>query len=331
MSKLMRELKEAEQRRKAEENPLAAERDGEAAALAWLAEEMRGTAKATEAQETQREAQEVARRRADAEAAAVEQARARLKAEIAARALTLERVALERDNERQARQRQEAEELTLAEAQRREQAAVDLRTAIAARLKRETQAKAVAEARVASEQAALQAANEKIQLERSLEATSLSRIAAERDATYLAEQRAAREAEAARAKAARIEADSQLRQATAAAQQATEELDNFDHPTVLIDPDTTELAEAAAPPPRPPFKGIGVAAGLVAGIALGWLSVGLFGSPEAPPPVAQPAPTAIAAAHELRLDTDVEAFASRAATADFQDSSRRLVNPSATQ
>jgi hypothetical protein len=306
MSKLMRDLAEAEERRKSEENRLAAERDGEADALAWLAEEARGTAKATEIQETQRAAQEVARRRAEAEAAAIQQARARLKAETAARALTLERVALERDAERLAQQRREAEELALAEARRREQAAAELRVAIAARLKRETQAKESTDARVASEQAAVQAANERIQMERSLEAIALSRRAAEQDFAQLAEQRALREAEAIQAGVVRREAEAELHPAVDGA-------DNFGHPTVLAElPETktaSVAAEASPPPPLP--KMVAAVAGLVVGVALGWLCAEQFGATSAPQPLAQPAPKPTLA-QELRLDTDAEAFGRRA-------------------
>jgi hypothetical protein len=307
MSKLMRDLAEAEERRKSEENRLVAERDAEAAALTWLAEEARGTAKATEIQETQRAAQEVARRRADAEAAAIEQARARLKAETAARALTLERVALERDAERLAQQRREAEELALAEARRREQAAAELRVAIAARLKREAQAKEVADARVASEQAAVQAANERIQMERSLEAIALSRRAAEQDVAQLAEERALREAEAIQAGVVRREAETPL-------PQVADGSDNFGHPTVLAELPETQVAkvaeETSAPPPPLPKMVVAVA-GLVVGIALGWLCAEQFGTTSVPQPLAQPVPAPILA-QGLHLDTDAEAFGRRA-------------------
>lgn len=315
MSKLMRDLAEAEERRKSEENRLVAERDGEAAALAWLAEEARGTAKATEVQEVQRAAQEVARRRAEAEAAAVEQARARLKAETAARALTLERVAIERDAERLAQQRREAEELALAEARRREQAAADLRVAIAARLKRETQAKDLAEARVASEQAALQAANDKIQMERSLEATYLSRVAAERDVAQLAEQRVRRDAEAALVETARRGAEAQLRPAAGVGEQPeADEMDSFGQTTVMADRPKTEVAEVADEnPSSPPPLSLWVVAvaGLVLGVALGWLGAEQFGVTAPPQLASKPAPKPTPT-QELRLDADVEAFGSRA-------------------
>jgi hypothetical protein len=315
MSKLMRDLAEAEERRKSEENRLVAERDGEAAALAWLAEEAHGTAKATEVQDTQRAAQEVARRRAEAEAAAVEQARARLKAETAARALTLERVALERDAERLAQQRREAEELALAEARRREQAAADLRVAIAARLKRETQAKDLAEARVASEQAALQAPNDKIQMERSLEATYLSRVAAERDVAQLAEQRVRREAEAALVETARRGAEAQLRPAAGVGEQPeADEMDSFGQTTIMADRPKTEVAEVAEEnPSSPPPLSLWVVAvaGLVLGIALGWLGAEQFGVTAPPQSTSKPAPK-LTPTSELRLDTDVESFGSRA-------------------
>jgi hypothetical protein len=311
MSNLMRDLAEAEERRKSEENRLAAERDAEAAALTWLAEEARGTARATEVQEVQRAAQQVARRRADADAAAVEQARARLKAETAARALTLERVALERDAERQAQQRREAEELALAEARRREQAAAELRVAIAARLKRETQAKELADARVASEQAALQSANDKIQMERSLEATVLSRVAAERDVTHLTEQRVRREAEAALVETERRSAEAQLQLRPAAGvgeQPEADELDGFGQTTVMADQPKTKVAEVAEEqslPPPPLSWWVVAGAGLVLGIALGWLGAEQFGATWAPIPT----PTLT---QELRFDTNAEAFGRRA-------------------
>ena len=219
----------------------------------------------------------------------------------------------------------------MAETRRREMAATDLRAAIAARLDRERQLKELADARAASEQAALQAANEKIQMERSLEATALSRVAAERDVAQLAGQRTLREAEAARAEAARREAEAQLRLAAAAAQQATDELSCFDHPTVLVDQDATEVAHEKAVPPRALPWWIATVAALVLAIALWWLGAEQFGAttaPTPPPPTPTPITTAI---QELRLDTDVEAFGRRTATADSQDSSLRLVSPSATQ
>jgi hypothetical protein len=317
MSKLMRDLKDAEQRRKSEDDQLAADRDGEAAALAWLAGEASGTARATDIQETQREAQEVARRRADAEAAAIEQARVRLKADIAARAMTLERVALERGNERLAQQRLEAEELALAEARRRELALSDLRDAVAARLERETQAREAAEKRAASEEAALRAANDKLQMERSIEATALSRAAAEHDATQLAQKRAQRQAEAAKAEVARCEAEAQLRLAAEAA--ATVECDRFDQPTVMGDYVASEVAGEAAPPHSLSWQIAAVAAVLVLGIALGWLGAEQY-SATAVPKISP----------DLRFDADVEAFGLRAAKADYE-SSLRLVSPRAIQ
>ncbi|MBU1236641.1 MAG: hypothetical protein KJ634_11575 [Gammaproteobacteria bacterium] len=339
MSKLIRDLKEAEQRRKAEDDQLAADREGEAAALAWLADEANGTARATEIRETQREALEVARRRAKAEAAAIEQARARLKADIAARTLTAERIALERDNERLARQRQEAEEQALAEARRREQAAADLRDAIAARLKRETEALAVAEARAQSEQAAVQAANEKTQMERSLEAVEMSRVAAERDAADLAKQRGDRENEAAQAKAARREVQAHLRQMAAQAHGPSTRPAGLDQPTVQMDSSNAAIVDQLedSAPSRRGYLVPGVAlAALLLGTALGWL-VATESQPPATAVVAAPAPlpatTPAPPPATLRLETDAEAFGRRVATADFQDqdSNRRLINPSAIQ
>jgi hypothetical protein len=327
VSKLMHDLTEAERQRKAEETRVATERDGEADALAWLADEMRGTAKATEVQETQRVAQEVARRRADAEAAAVEQARARLKAETTARALTLERVALERDNERLAKQRFEAEELALAESRRREQASADLRDAIAARLKSETRAKEAAEARLASERAALLAAEEKIKAENAMEATALARAAMERDTASLAEQRLKREDEAARAEAARREAEAEQAQAGARAQELTAQLGSIEDPTVPAG------TAPEMPPPTirsrfpPPYV---LAGGVLAGVALGWLTAGLFDQ-AAVPPVAASNVQGRPPVTVLHLDKNIESFGSRAAAADAQDSSLRLVSPSATQ
>lgn len=227
------------------------------------------------------------------------------------------RLAIERAAERLARQREQLEEQGLAEAQRREQAAADLRDAVAARLKRESQAQALAEARVASEQAALAAANEKIQLERSLEAAALARVAAERDAARLAEQRIQRRLEAAQAESARRDAEAQLNAAVAAVRLAGDRLDRLGPPT--------EPAEATAPVtdgdgpmamPRPSWR---VAVAIV--VALGLLLAGLAAWQRSlAPAVAGP-----------RLDTDAEGFARRAAKADFQESSRRLVNPSAIQ
>jgi hypothetical protein len=57
---------------------------------------------------------------------------------------------------------------------------------------------------------------------------------------------------------------------------------------------------------------------LVTGVLLGWLAAAKLG-------------TGTADVAALRLDTDAEAFGRRAATADFQDSSRRRVSPSAIQ
>ncbi len=337
MSKLIRDLKEAEQRRQSGNEQLAADREGEAAALAWLADEANGTARAMEVQETQREALEVAQRRAKAEAAAIEQARARLKADIAARTLTAERIALERDNERLARQRQVAEELALGEARRREQAAADLRDAIAARLKRETEAQAVAEARVQSEQAAVAAANEKAQMERSLEAIEMSRVAAEHDAAVVAEQRGDREKEAELAKAARREVQAQLRRVTAQARGPTTRPAGLDQPTVQMGSSNAAIADrlADSPPSRRGYLVPGVAlVALILGAASGWLAATDDQPPvveavAAPVPVAIPAPPSAT----LRLETDIEAFGRRVATADFQDqdSNRRLNNPSAIQ
>lgn len=328
MSKLMRDLTEAEKQRKADECRVATERDGEADALAWLADEIRGTAKATDVQEVQRTAQEVARRRAEAEAAAVEQARARLKAETAARALTLERVALERDNERLAKQRYEAEELALAESRRREQANADLRDAIAARLKSETRAKEAAEARLVSERAALRAAEEKIQAENALEATTLARVAMERDTAALAEQRLQREDDAARAEAVRREAEVDLAQASTRAQELTAQLGSIEDPTLPgglppgktpdMSPTTTTLR------PLSPYV---LAGGMLVGLALGWLTAGLFDTVPASASATEVKPPVIV----FRFDADVETFGNRAAAADAQDSSLRLVSPSATQ
>jgi hypothetical protein len=324
----MRDLTEAEKQRKAEQERLAAEREGEATALAWLADEMQGTAKATDVQEVQRAAQDVARRRAEAEAAAVEQARARLKAETAARALTLERVALERDTERLARQRREEEELALAETRRREQASADLRDAIAARLKSESAAREAAETRLMSEREALAAANEKIKLERSLEATALARIAIERDTVAMAEQRLRRQEEAAQAEAVRRAAEADLSQTGVRAQELTARLGSIEDPTVQ-----TGLAPAEAPEGSPatsepravsPYV---VAGGVLVGVALGWLTAGLFDPGSTPISVAEAKPAIVT----LRFDTDIDTFGSRAAAADAQDSSLRLVSPSATQ
>ena len=324
----MRDLTEAEKQRKAEENRVANERDGEADALAWLADEMRGTARATEVQEAQRAAQDVARRRADAEAAAVEQARARLKAETAARALTLERVALERDNERLAKQRYEAEELALAESRRREQANADLRDAIAARLKSETRAKEAAEARLVSERAALRAAEDKIQVEHALEATTLARAAMERDTAALAEQRLQRADEAARAEAVRREAEADLTQASARAQELTAQLGSIEDPTVpgsLPASRTPEVSPTATT--RRPLSPYVLAGGVLAGLALGWLTAGLFD----PVPASASATESKSPITVFRFDTDHESFANRAAAVGAQDSSLRLVSPSATQ
>jgi len=230
------------------------------------------------------------------------------------------RIAIERDAERLAQQRQQLEERALAEAQRREQAAADLRAAVAARLKREAQARAFAEARVASEQAALAAANDKIQMERSLEANALSRAAAERDAAQLAEQRLQREMEAARAEAARREAEAQLRAAAAAARQANDKLDSLGPPTVpagsTVNQEVEFAAETPEAPPRPSWR-ISAAIAVAVCLGLGWFAAtqsGLGGRVVA-----------------LRLDTDAQGFARRAATADFQDSNRRRVNPTAIQ
>jgi hypothetical protein len=218
------------------------------------------------------------------------------------------RLAIERAAERLARQREQLEEQALAEAQRREQAAADLRDAVAARLRRETQAQALAEARANSEQAALAAANEKIQMERSLEAAALARVAAERDAAKLAEQRMQRQIEARQAEAARREAELQLQAAAAAAQQASEAAG----PVSAAEP----AADILPSPPRPSWR-VAVLIVLLLGAGVGGLAAWQRSSA---PPVAT-----------LRLDTDAEGFARRAARADFQDSSRRLVNPSAIQ
>jgi hypothetical protein len=232
--------------------------------------------------------------------------------------LAAERAAIERDAGRLAWQRQQLEEQALVEAQRREQAAADLRDATAARLKRENQARELAEARLASEQAALQAANDKIQMERSIEASTLSRVAAERDAARLAAQRALREEEAARAEAARRDAETQLRQAAAAAQQAGDRLDVFGPSTVPADA-PARPAPGVESPPRPGRATwpLALAATLLMGVLAGWLAAVKLGTVES--------------AAALRLDTDAEAFGRRAATADFQDSSRRRVSPSAIQ
>ena len=324
----MRDLTEAEKQRKAEENRVATERDGEADALAWLADEMRGTAKATDVQEVQRTAQEVARRRAEAEAAAVEQARARLKAETAARALTLERVALERDNERLAKQRYEAEELALAESRRREQATADLRDAIAARLKSETRAREAAEARLVSERAALRAAEEKIQAENALEATTLARAAMERDTVLLAEQRLQREEEAARAEAVRREAEADLALASTRAQELTAQLGSIEDPTEPVGLPAGKMPEVApATTTSRPISLYVLAGGVLVGVALGWLTASMFDPVSASASATEAKPPLTV----LRFDTDVAAFGNRAAAADAQDSSLRLVSPSATQ
>jgi len=232
--------------------------------------------------------------------------------------LAAERAAIERDAGRLARQRQQLEEQALADAQRREQAAADLRDATAARLKREVQARALAEARVASEQAALQAANEKIQMERSLEANALSRVAAERDAAQLAAQRALREAEAARAEAARREAEAQLREAAAAAQNAGDRFDALGPPTVPADAPARPVPDVESPAqPRRAAWPLALAATLLLGMLAGWFAATKPGGTEG--------------AATMRLDADIEAFGRRAATADFQDSSRRRVSPSAIQ
>lgn len=227
------------------------------------------------------------------------------------------RLAIERAAERLARQREQLEEQALAEAQRREQAAADLRDAVAARLKREAQAQALAEARVASEQAALAAANEKIQMERRLEAAALARVAAEREAARLAEQRVQRRQEAAQAEAARREAEAQLMAAAAAVQQAGDHLERLGPPTLPASPAPTAADDGShASMPHPSWR---VAAAIV--LVLGLLLAG----------VAAWQRGAVPAAASLRLDTDAEGFARRAAKADFQESSRRLVNPNAIQ
>ena len=354
MSKLMRELAEAEERRKAEDEQLASDREGEAAALAWLADEVRGTAKATETENAQREAQEVARRRIEAEAAAVEQARARLKAEIAARAATLERVALERDRRRIAEQLIEAESMALAEAERREQAAAALRDAIAARLESEKQAKAAADARVAIEQAALQATNEKIRMERDLEATTLARTAAERDAVLLAEQNQQFDADLAEAEDARREAEFMLGEATTPGTPMARPLAVLEDPTIQVgmpvyDPGGSDLP---AVPAKAHSAWPYIAAGaLLAGVAIGWMTAGGFDSepPAIPAPEAvvvtstAPVPPAAEAPATLNLDADFEAFGRRveapaapepapsSTPQESQDNSLRRVNPSASQ
>lgn len=75
--------------------------------------------------------------------------------------------------------------------------------------------------------------------------------------------------------------------------------------------------DGGSPPmPNPSWR---VAAAIV--VALGLLLAG----------VATWQRSSVPSAATLRLDTDAEGFARRAAQADFQESSRRLVNPSAIQ
>jgi hypothetical protein len=62
---------------------------------------------------------------------------------------------------------------------------------------------------------------------------------------------------------------------------------------------------------------VAAAIALVVCAGLGWFAATKVGSSER--------------VATLRLDTDAEGFGRRAATADFQDSSRRRVSPSAIQ
>lgn len=319
MSKLMRDLKEAEQRRMSEDDQLAEDREGEAAALAWLASEASGTAKATEIQETQREATEVARRRAEAEAAAIEQARARLKADMAARTMTLERIALERNNERLAQQRREAEELALAEAKRRAEALAELRTAIGLRLQREKEANAVAAERAAAEEGVTQAANDNLEMERSIEEIVSSRETAKRDARRFGQRRTLRGLEPKLG--------------------SSEGFGDLEQPTVMVGMDADDTADAtgateevAERSDSPMWRIAAAVAVFALGVFIGWLGAEPSATPPAEPVAAvEPVvPAAPPPSFELRLDDSVETLGQRTATADYE-SSLRLVSPSATQ
>lgn len=378
MSKLMRDLQEAEQRRKNEaaqpspeyelghdheldhSHDHEHERKSEAAALSWLTEEANGTARALEFERIQREAQEAARRRTEAEAAAVAQARARLKAETAARAVTLERVAAERDRQRLARQRLEAELLAQAEAKRREEAVTELRAAIAARLADEEALKAATETRLAAEQSALAVAEDKLKMERMLESLMTARAVTERDLADVGDRRLLREAEVDAAQAARGRAEIDLQHAMADAQRAGSGLDGFESPTLMVDPHSTIPVPEVREQPAPPRHGIWpalAASALLLGGLLGWLAADQFApapvaerasnapgkviAPVATPAIAPTAPERAAATTDveqappvtadLRMDDDLDAFATRLTSTEFQDSSRRRVSPSANQ
>ena len=110
------------------------------------------------------------------EADALEQAKARQKADASVKAMALARVAVEREAERLLQQRVEAEQLAVAEAHQREHAEMELREAMVARAARENELAAMARQKLEAEEAAIKAATEKSREEAiALEAARVAR------------------------------------------------------------------------------------------------------------------------------------------------------------